>query len=359
MEILAEIAQKPKGFVDYKLSDDIGRSRAYCRGSMSSKEFIEICKYLDSRLISNQCSRWSARGIVKDDIDLSSLIGIASPEAPIEVNRLPVNYNGQQQQYVWISRNSPSRSVNNEIKMDFINTLSKRIEFQQRQKLTFMRESEEMFDLARKSGLKLVCNDPFGEWGESRIKAKEFHNLIGSFFYGSEETASQMAEGRGYSTYHHYLFGIRSSSGELLGVFVLAKWPWGFEGTYTMVKPDRLVAKLGIAKLMMLSANALLLSRYGDNHLIYGEANTANCRPCIQAGYDIIPVRLGEADANIHENVIWADNPIGEYSVANTDSMSLPPTHLEQSYVNYALMRLDSTRVMPFIQQAYNILSVY
>lgn len=355
----AERTLKLQRQIDYKLTDDIGRSRAYCRGSLSSNEFIEICKYLDSRLLANRCSRWSARGIVMDNIDLSSIIGMASPEAPIELNQLPVNYNGQQQQYVWISRNSPSRSVSSEIKSDFLDTLAKRLEFQQRQKQTFMRDSEEMFNVARKSGLKLVCNDPFGEWGESQIKSKEFHNLIGSFFYGNEETASQMAEGRGYSTYHHYLFGVRSSSGDLLGVFVLAKWPWGFEGTYTMVKPDRLVAKLGVAKLMMLSANALLLSRYGDGHLIYGEANTANCRPCIQAGYDILPPRIGETGANIHENVVWADNPIGEYNAGNTDSSSIPPSHLEKPYVSYALMRLDSTRVVPFVQEAYELLSVY
>src|SRR5690606_5315191 len=108
---------------------------------------------------------------------------------------------------------------------------------------------------AEKLGLRLVCNDPFGEWGEQKIGFSELYKFIGSYFYASKDEVKGLVNGIGYSTYHHYIFGIRSNSGELLAVYFLAKWPWGFEGTYTMVKPNR--TRLGLARILMLFSHVL------------------------------------------------------------------------------------------------------
>lgn len=357
MEMLVEDFKELDVRFDYKPVDDIGRTRAYIRSVVSIEQYLIICKKLDSEIDDENCSRWTVRGIVNNCPAAEIISEKLSTDTFVEINALPIIHDGVNQTFLWVSRNSKSRVVTGGTRKEFSDNLQKHISFQQDYALRFNSSSSELFDMAKKNEWSLVCNDPFSEWGENKISKTEFFSFLKSYFYVDEKTAELMLQGRGYSTYNHYLFGLKDKSGELLGVFVLAKWPWGFEGTYTMVKPSKKIGR-GVAKILMLASNALLVSRYGNDHLIYGEANTANCRPCIQAGYEIVPPDLKSGMPNYQRNIIWADNPIGNYKGEDDIKHDMsPPNHKDSQYASYALMKLDNNKVKKFVKDSFQLLT--
>lgn len=344
----------PQGLV-HKPIDDIGRVRIYFTRRISFPEYLDSCRMLEREITAGPASRWSVRGLVADapsDAELRERLGA---DGPIEVNRLPVRIAGRDQEYLWVSRNSADRLPDADARQRFAARIAACERFQDQVTADFAQHTRQLLDRARAAGLRLVCNDPFEEWGTDQIDADTFTRLIGELFYVGPESARKMTQGRGYSTSWHYVFGLRDRDGELLAVFVLAKWPWGFEATYTMMNRAYAGSAVGAggANLLMLLSSALLLSRHGPDTLVYGEANAANCRPCVQAGYRIVPLDLGGTDPLVHRNVVWADNPIGA-SGASPEA----PHHSVAEYISYVLMRLDTRAVEPFADQALDFLAV-
>lgn len=344
----------PRGLVR-KPIDDIGRVRIYFDGRVPLSEYLDKCRLLEREITEGPASRWSVRGLVTDmptDTELRERLGAGGP---IEVNRLPVRIAGREQEYLWVSRNSPDRLPDADARQRFADRIAACGQFQDQVAPNFADHTRQLLDRARAAGLSLVCNDPFEEWGTDQVDADTFARLIGELFYVGPESARLMTRGRGYSTSWHYLFGLRDRAGELLAVFVLAKWPWGFEATYTMMNRAYAGDAVGAggANLLMLLSSALLLSRHGTDTLVYGEANAANCRPCVQAGYRIVPLDLGGTDPLVHRNVVWADNPIGA-----PDTSAEAPHHSIAEYISYVLMRLDTRAVAPFTDQALDFLAV-
>ena len=146
------------------------------------------------------------------------------------------------------------------------------------------------------------------------------------------------------------LFGLEDASGDVLAMFILAQFDWGFEGTYTIVNsllPRRQTT--GAARLLMLLSNALVLARHGSGTLLYGEANVYNIRACISAGYEIVRPHFSP---RLHENVVWRDNPIGKLVDTHNELRGPPPGYRDQLYVDYALMRAKNEVILPFSSAA-------
>lgn len=342
------------GIAIHKPTDDVGRTRLYFTGTTGLPEFLDGCRLLDEQVRDGSASRWSVRALVPGPVSVAELGGALHGDVPIEVNLLPVRARGESATYVWVSRNSPDRSPGPDARRVFTTAVDRCLEFERNLAPRFAADIRAALERAGDAGLSIVCNDPEGRWGEDRVDGPTFTRLIGEAFYVDEATATAMLRGRGYSHLGHYLFALCDRSGELMAVFVLARWPWGFEATFTIMNaayPGRPVVGVGPARLLMFAASALVLGRHGADTLLYGEANTANCRPCVQAGYRIHPPRLGVADPLVHENVVWADNPIGGTGAGGT-----PPHHGEVPYADYVLMSLDPARVLPHADRAASLL---
>jgi hypothetical protein len=223
----------------------------------------------------------------------------------------------------------------------------------------FRAETETLLDKAADAGLRVVCNDPRGDWGSERVDARTFTRLISNLFYYDAPTADLMLRGTGYSTHGHYLFALRAPNGAQLCYFMIAEWPWGWEGTYTML--DGRYAgpsiRLGAARILVLLANALFLGRHGADALVYGEANAMNMRPCIQSGYVGQVPHIIPGPHPVHVNVAWADHPVGTFGTEG-QAPGTPPSFTEAPYAHYSVGRLAPELVAPFTERALTFLDV-
>ncbi len=338
-------------------TDSIGRYRVYLYDSVSIDEFVGYCNKASDFVSENAgYSRWSVRGIVEPvSGDLEDSLRCFSG---LEINKFDISHQGIRRSFLWVSKNYGHRIPPQEEQELLYKIINDREEYQKKYAGNHYDETMKVIDAAKRNKLALVCVDPMKEWGSNLICKSSFSALMKSYFYSTTDECNNILSGQGYSLWH-YTFGINDSQGNLLGIFVWARWPWGFEGTYGMIRPNRDSTKFRVLKLLMLLSSALLLDRHGDSHLIYGESNQSSLRAGIEAGYKIILPSKCVENGN-HYNVVWSDNPMGIYDKKYLDDPLLdpiPPAHIDKQYASYAIMQLsDISQVSPFIEHAYDFL---
>lgn len=354
--------QKSRAGQVHKPTDSVGRVRRYSDERLEAADFAAACLSLDTEAAATGATRWSMRGLVSRIARTDDLLpGLDSAGGPLEVNRLPAWQPGADEEpldYLWVSRNHGGRVPPRQEQLAFLRSVEKRLTQEALLQRDFTSEAERLLSNAERRGWSVVCNDPFGNWGMGGLDSLMFSALLQQLFWFDGTDAARVAVGAGYSTKGHYTFALQDSAGQSLCFFVLAKFGWGFEGTYTMVNPTAPAEELnGAARTLMLVANALVISRYGDDVLLYGEANARNVPACLSAGYRLLPPRgIAEQEA-VHHNVVWADNPIGPVdTVSRLEERVQPPDHASAEYINYALMRAANEVVSPYAKRALALL---
>ncbi len=352
--------------VTYKPLDGEGRIRLYYADVVELSRFIADCQALDTELRGSAASRWTARGMVAEHepiCQISEQLG-KQDAAPLEVVSLPVTAAGRDVDYLWISRNAPDRLPARAARASFATSMELHRQFQEQWSARFHEHTDGMLRHARGAGLEVVCNDGLGDWGVDQLPRETFRTLVGEAFYVSRPAADALLEGRGYSPLGHAMFGLLDRRGELLCILMLARWPWGFEVTYGILNRSYVAAPAiadelrqvgSLGSVLMIAAVALHLARHGAGPLVYGEANVANCRPCIKAGFELAPLQL-DPDQQVNRNVVWADNPIGAHGASATEAGPHAPHHSVADYVSYALMTLAADKLMPHIGDATALL---
>lgn len=335
--------------------DSVGRVRAYGDGLIPADAFLATCNNLERRCLAVGASRWAVRALVPRGVNVAPpSLELGANGAALEVNRLSVEVDNTLLDYLWVARNLQDRGPSPDEISNFEATTNRMVDYQRNYIANFNDRTDKLLTLLEERKLGLVCHDPTGHWGQRLVDPAVFTSALQQLFYCNKRDAAAMVRGRGYSPHGHYVFGLENEARQLLAMFVLAQFDWGFEGTYTMVNSTlspRLTS--GAARVLMLLSNALVLSRHGSTTLLYGEANVHNMKACISAGYEVIPPKLAPG---VHQNVVWRDNPIG--MLTNTDShLSVTPPHYRnEPYVDYALMRARNELLTPYIPVAQRCL---
>lgn len=327
--------------------DNVGRVRAYGEGVVPGDLFRHTCEDMDERCLDAGGSRWAVRALVPRDTFLAPEALVLSPSGgPLEVNRIRVTVGGEPHDYLWVARNLHDRVPGADDVDRFTGSVVRLVDFQNGHFDEFGRRTEDLLATVDQRGLVVVCNDPLGEWGSHKVDPELFASVLQQLFYFRPEDAALMVEGKGYSRHGHYVFGLADQAGDVLAMFVLARFDWGFEGTYTMINPTLDPQRTrGAARVLMLLSNALVLSRHGMDTLLYGEANIYNIKACIYAGYEVVPPRL---TPRMHENIVWRDNPIGSFGRIDAGLVAEPPGYRDVPYVDYALMRARNNLILPY-----------
>lgn len=335
-------------------ADHVGRSKVYKSGVVSEAQaFFEFSEMLQACDQNPKVTRVSYRTLSvprpHEDVEYPHLDGWAQ----LEVNAVPLN--DSDQKLLWISKNKMVRAPSEEYMKNFGKKIYSLLDYEY--KTNFNLASQELIDSAVSKKWKLRCNDPKAEWGTNQVHGDLFPALLRHLFYFDNETAIAMLHNEGYSADGHYVFSMENEWAQTLCVFVLAEFPWGFEGTYTMVNPTMSFREVnGAARLLMLLANSLVLSRHGEKTLLYGEANKSNIKAFLHAGYRICPPQI-DPSASVHSNIVWRDNPIGNYDRGDEYRPTpVPPSHYEKEYADYAVMRADNLQIIPYIDDALRLL---
>ncbi|MFF7581297.1 hypothetical protein ACFZBE_41355 [Streptomyces sp. NPDC008061] len=188
----------------------------------------------------------------------------------VEVTSLASPAAGEGAAYLWVSRNGAERVPDQAVQAETLQRMHRLDGYQRALAGRFQAETETLLNKAADAGLRIVCNDPRGDWGSERVDAQIFTRLISNLFYYDALTAALMLQGTGYSTHGHYLFALQAPNGAQLCYFMIAEWPWGWERTYTIL--DGRYAgpsmRLGAARILMVLANALFLGRHGADTLV-------------------------------------------------------------------------------------------
>ncbi|MBD7979093.1 hypothetical protein H9642_18155 [Pseudomonadaceae bacterium Sa2CUA2] len=317
--------------------------------------FRATASSLDAQLNAGASSRWTLRALVDHSAPSVALLPAdTGVHGPLELNRLKVSSTcAEGADYVWLSRNDGSRTPPIESQQRFIRTVQSKRVAQERIFSEFDESARSLLDRAESRGLRVLCHDPYRQWGGAEPDAELFADLLVSYFHVPRADADEYAGGTGYGQGDHYVFAMTDETGSTLCFFVLAPFAWGFEGTFTMVDTRHPARALqGVARTLMLIANALVLDRHGVTTMLYGEANKANISACVSAGYGIVEPEGWSPDARLHRNVVWADNPMGDGS-AVPDRV---PLHSESSYENYALMLGRNDLIAPLAPRAYEFI---
>ncbi|WP_328687652.1 hypothetical protein OHA74_55160 [Streptomyces phaeochromogenes] len=338
--------------------DGMGRARAYLTQPVSLDAHLRTCRALDAYTQRAGGSRWSLRGLVDSPVSPRDVADLLAFDTVIEVSQAPTVVDGRTLACLWTARNSPDRLPARHIRDDVFREIQHVRAYQRELDPVFHERALAMLGRARDHGLSLVCNDPFGDWGFGAVDVEMFVRLLTHFFYVDAETAHRMAHGHGYSTGGNYVFGMNGPDGQLMCVFVMAVWPWGLEPTYTIIDRTQLgpVVDLKVASVLMLLANALVVDRHGRDTLVIGEANSLNARPCIQAGFEPLRQVFDDGPHPVHTNVVWADNPLGDFS-APYGSATRIPGYREVPYTNYGVGVLAPRKVEPFHDTALEFLA--
>jgi hypothetical protein len=161
-------------------------------------------------------------------------------------------------------------------------------------------------------------------------------------------------KGHGYSTSWNYLFSLLDKDSKQITSYMLAKWPWGIEGTYTLMHKDAPRGQ-NCAQILMLCANALVMEKH-KGEMVYGEANIWNAKPAIQAGFRALP---SSRSGNVIHNIVVADNPIRLGELPEEAPNVTPPSYKEAPYVSYGVYRVDERLITPRIAaRAHKILAL-
>ncbi|MGP4012523.1 hypothetical protein [Streptomyces sp. 4N124] len=336
----------------------MGRTRAYLTQPASLEVHLRTCRALDAYTQRAGGSRWSLRGLVDSPVAPRDVADMLAFDTAIEVSQAPAVVDGRLLTCLWIARNSPDRLPARHIRDEVFHEIQRVRAYQRELESLFHEQASAMLDRARDHGLSLVCNDPFGDWGFGAVDVEMFVRLLTHFFFVDPATAHRMAHGHGYSTGGNYVFGMNGPDGRMMCVFVMAVWPWGLEPTYTIIDRTQLepIVDLSVASVLMLLANALVVDRHGPDTLVIGEANSLNARPCIQAGFEPLPPVFYDGDHPVHTNVVWADNPLGDFG-APYGSLTRIPGYSEVPYTNYAVGVLAPHKAEPYRDTALEFLT--
>ncbi|MGX7671550.1 hypothetical protein [Plantactinospora sp. DSM 117369] len=346
-------------YVRHPPLDGMGRVRAYLTRPVPVGAYLRTCRALEAHTHGVGGSRWSLRGLVDDGpVSARNVADVLALDTAIEVSQAPAVVDGRPRTCLWVARNLPDRLPARHVRDDVFRQIQEVRAYQRGLDGVFHEQATAMLDRARQHGLSLVCHDPFGDWGSGGIDVEKFVRLVTHFFYLDPETARGMARGRGYSPGGNYLFGMNGPDGRLMCVFVMAAWPWGFEPTYTIIDRRQLgpILDLSVASVLMLLANALVVDRHGRDVLVIGEANSLNARPCVQAGFEPMPPVFDDGEHPVHTNVVWADNPLGDFTVPY-GSVTRIPDYREVPYTNYGVGVLAPGKVEPHRDRAREFLA--
>ncbi|MFI7124458.1 hypothetical protein ACIBQ1_02120 [Nonomuraea sp. NPDC050153] len=338
--------------------DGMGRARAYLTRPVPLDAYLGTCRALDTYARRAGGSRWSLRGVVDGPVSPRDVADRLAHDTVIEVSQAPTVVDGRRLTCLWVARNFPDRVPARHTRDEVFREIQKVRAAQRELDPVFHPRTGTMLDRARDHGLSLVCNDPFGDWGFGGVDVELFVRLLTHFFYVDPEAAQRMAHGHGYSTGGNYAFGMNGPDGRLMCVFVMAVWPWGLEPTYTIIDRTQLrpILELSVASVLMLLANALVVDRHGRDTLVIGEANSLNARPCIQAGFEPLEPVFDDGDHPVHTNVVWADNPLGDFGVPY-GSVTRVPGYREVPYTNYGVGVLAPRKVERYRDAALEFLA--
>jgi hypothetical protein len=303
-------------------------------GQASAQEYLDACVLMDAQLCSRSISRFIIRGVVDARFNEQKIISSISPhEGILEINRLSID---STKDFLWIARNTKDRALTNEALNRFILKIRSNANKVHTTEASFQTEADKLYEIAGKNKFRIICNDPTGEFGKNRIDLRAYTSLMRGYFYTSRADCLKYWNCHGYAPGGHYLFGLIDQYNNLLGTYMMAKWPWGIEGTYTTIRRG-VPRNLNCAQTMMLFSTALVLNKY-KNELFYGEANAWNARQGIQSGFRILPPSLF---SNYVTNVETADNAIrldGELKEGDDDL--IPPSYRETQYACYGIYSL-------------------
>jgi hypothetical protein len=338
--------------------DGMGRTRSYVTRPVSPETYLRTCQALETYTRRAGGSRWSIRGLVDGRVSPRDLADRLAFDTAIEVSQAPTVVDGRHLTCLWVARNLPDRLPPRDVRDEVLGQIQDARAHQRELDPVFHEQTGAMLSRAEEHGLRLVCNDPFGDWGFGAIDVELFVRLLTHFFYVDSATARTMAYGNGYSTGGHYVFGMNGPDGRMMCVFVMAVWPWGLEPTYTIIDRKQLgpILDLSVASVLMLLANALVVDRHGSDALVMGEANALNARACVRAGFEPLAPVFDDGDHPVHTNVVWADNPLGDFN-ARYGSATRVPHYSEVPYTNYGVGVLAPHKVAPYRDAALRLMS--
>ncbi|MEJ3749980.1 hypothetical protein WEI85_42800 [Actinomycetes bacterium KLBMP 9797] len=345
-------------YVRHHAVDGAGRTRSYLTRSVSLDAYLRTCRALEAYTRRAGGSRWSLRGLVDDPVAPRRVADLLAFDTAIEVSHAPAVVGGRRRTCLWVARNFPDRLPAPDLRAEVFQEIEEVRAYQRELDPVFHERARAMLRRAADHGLRLVCNDPFGDWGFGAVDVEMFVRLVRHFFYVDADTAHAMAHGHGYAPGGNYVFGMNGPDGRLMCVFVMALWPWGLEPTYTIIDRKQLapIVDLSVASVLMLLANALVVDRHGADTLVIGEANSLNARACVHAGFAPLPPVFADGDHPVHTNVVWADNPLGDFS-APYGSATRVPDYREVRYTNYAIGVLAPDKVAPYRDAALDFLA--
>ncbi|MFC5200373.1 hypothetical protein [Streptomyces kaempferi] len=352
----------PFGMNSFTLTpqDATGRSRLHFNEATSCDDFIEKCRLLDAAATGTTGTKWIVRGLVKDPMPATEIGKLLGYNTPVEVTSFPTSTEYGTGSFLWVARCASDRIPSPLHQQQTLERIRKVCEYSRTLNARFHDETDAILSKAAKAGLRIVCNDPRNEWGKNAVDADIFTRLITNLFCYSDKTAKLMLHGQGYSPLGHCLFALNNAEGTPLCFFLIAEWPWGFEATYTMIdaRYSGPALRMGAARVLMILASALFVSRHGNDALIYGEANYMNMRPCVQSGYESQPPEILGGPNPVHTNIDWADSPIGSFGADSGGTNALPPRFGETKYTSYMIGRLNPEKVAPFTGRALEFLDI-
>lgn len=344
----------------HKRTDNAGRTRLYFAKPVSLDEYIDGCYFLQRDLVKDRASRWSIRGLLEGEWDRATLLSrLPASTVPYELNWIPAA-GTPAQPYLWISHNEPSRAPSLTDRQRFVTQVHKHHIFERSFSKSFQERTNRLLAKATEYGLSVLCHDPAGEWGTiGDIPEKVVSTALAEEFFLPREYSAEVLAGSGYSLDWHYLFALQDAAAQVMAIFVLAHWPWGFEATYTIINSRYRGRSVPAARLLMLVASGLVLHRHGPAISLYGEANLANCHACIGAGYELCLPVVSSSAGDFDENVVWADNPMRSAArpVRATDGRRRIPSHTESRYEDFVLMRMNAQKLEPYVENFVDLLA--
>lgn len=335
----------PGRTIDNHQIDPMGRAKVIKYERIDSGQFYDSIRTLEARLNNTEASRWVFRGLIPPDTDLVEIDNVVDPRRVLEQTCWPTPDGSL---FVWLAANSPSRVPSLGVREGFINDVASIQRSANARARDFSADSLDVLQSAVDKSWIVECYDPQGNIGNGISDPRNISEMLQNVFYIDRRLAEDMAQGVGYSDFGHYIFALKDSSKRALCMYMLALWPWGIEGTYTIVNPAIREASReslkGAASFLMLVANSVVNKEFRGGQRIFGESNLYNCPACMDAGFEIAPPETLMSGLR-YTNVVWSDNPINKDSRAPSRET---PSHLEDAYYNYVVVsaNLDKLRTL-------------
>ncbi|MFE4963144.1 hypothetical protein [Streptomyces sp. NPDC056660] len=127
-------------------------------------------------------SRWSVRGLVADPLPAAEIGRRLGFTTPVEFTTITAPVAGSGPAYLWVSRNRSERVPDQATQDETLRRMHRLDGYQRAFTGRFRAETETLLDKAAHAGLRVVCNDPRGDWGSERVDARTFTRLISHLF---------------------------------------------------------------------------------------------------------------------------------------------------------------------------------